>query len=212
MMEWLNAFPHSDSCRRVETLISLIQRVTLMDSKAKYPTVWIVPRRYRKKSSKEAVANLRKRSRLITGLNALLRRYAVFPRLQSAAGNARLSWPLLRPSDSPIVERVSSQFSYEVGESDVVRKILELSENGMIHQLQRCAQCSKWIFKHFPHQRFCSTPCQKLRFSHGEEFKRKRRDYMRKHRADNKQRIERQTKLYGRTGNSRHAFRGALGR
>ncbi len=59
------------------------------------------------------------------------------------------------------------------------RWVLQLIEQGATLKIRKCKQCSSWFFARFPPQEFCKTSCRVKHFTGTEEFKKKRRDYMR---------------------------------
>jgi hypothetical protein len=62
-----------------------------------------------------------------------------------------------------------------------VRCVVQLIGQGTILRIRRCKQCTSWFFAHFSHQEFCKTSCRIKHFAGTEEFKEKRRKYMRKY-------------------------------
>jgi len=60
-----------------------------------------------------------------------------------------------------------------------VRWVLQLIDQGAIQNIRRCQQCTKWYFARFSHQEFCSNSCRGKHFAKTDDFKQKRRDYMR---------------------------------
>jgi hypothetical protein len=62
-------------------------------------------------------------------------------------------------------------------------------ENGMwIDYFRRCPQCGLWFFAVANHQIYCSGRCRQNKASTSEEFKQKRKLYMRVYRRDEKER------------------------
>ncbi len=62
-----------------------------------------------------------------------------------------------------------------------VRCVLQLIAQGAIMNVRRCQECTKWYFARFSHQEFCSGSCRGKHFAKTEDFKQKRRDYMRRY-------------------------------
>jgi len=65
--------------------------------------------------------------------------------------------------------------------SEALELILKLTQIGYLTRLRRCARCHKWLYARFRHQAFCSTKCQQKQYTDTEEFKAKRRVYMRRY-------------------------------
>ena len=63
--------------------------------------------------------------------------------------------------------------------SEALELILKLTQIGYLTRLRRCKRCQKWLYAKFQHQTFCSRQCQQKHYSETEEFKAKRRVYMR---------------------------------
>ena len=67
-----------------------------------------------------------------------------------------------------------------IEEWQAIQAIMELGEHGLLGNLKECAQCHRWMFARFSHQRFCSEGCRQAHFRSSEEFKAGRRAYMRR--------------------------------
>jgi len=61
-----------------------------------------------------------------------------------------------------------------------IRWLVQLMQHGAILNIRKCQQCAKWFFAHFSHQEFCEYPCRRKHFEGTEDFKKKRREYMRR--------------------------------
>jgi hypothetical protein len=68
---------------------------------------------------------------------------------------------------------------YRFGEADAVMRLIELSQSGYLDRVRTCGQCGTWFYAKFAHGRFCKFSCQQESFRNSEDFKRKRREYMR---------------------------------
>jgi hypothetical protein len=70
-----------------------------------------------------------------------------------------------------------------------LNQILRLAEQGLLSRLRRCGltACGKWYYARFDHQRFCGAParCKEKHKTQSEDFKAKRRKYMRDYYRDN---------------------------
>jgi hypothetical protein len=102
-------------------------------------------------------------------LNETLVKFTYAPQidLDDFPDGERLSWMLV--TEQPPLDMLSVQ----------VRLVLQLIEQGAILKIRRCQQCSAWFFARFSHQDYCTTSCRIKHLSGTEEFKEKRRKYMR---------------------------------
>jgi len=68
---------------------------------------------------------------------------------------------------------------------------------GTVHRIRRChrSQCRKWFFAVTDHQKYCGDSCRKRDAAQGDDFKEKRRLYMRKYRDDESEREARVKRL-----------------
>lgn len=64
----------------------------------------------------------------------------------------------------------------------VLQLMLDLARAGYLGRLRRCAYCEKWLYAKFRHQDYCSTKCQQEHYRKSEEWRSKRRIYMRDYR------------------------------
>ena len=73
-------------------------------------------------------------------------------------------------------------------ENRAVRWLMQYIE--VVHRIRRCnhATCRKWFFAVTEHQKYCSEDCRKREASQGASFKKKRRDYMKRYRAGERER------------------------
>ena len=56
-----------------------------------------------------------------------------------------------------------------------------LVRSGHLSQLRRCSYCQEWLYARYKRQIFCSTKCRQKHYTHTEEFKAHRRQYMREY-------------------------------
>lgn len=70
----------------------------------------------------------------------------------------------------------------EYQEQIAVYSILSELCRGRIDRFRICRQCTRWFYAVAQHQVSCSEACRKKHASTSEDFKEKRRDYMRKYR------------------------------
>jgi hypothetical protein len=64
--------------------------------------------------------------------------------------------------------------------SEALELILKLTQIGHLDRLRHCAHCGNWLYAKFRHQTFCSMRCQQKHYAESEEFRARRRDYMRR--------------------------------
>jgi len=72
--------------------------------------------------------------------------------------------------------------SSELNDGAALQMILDLARAGYLNRLRRCVYCEKWLYAKFRHQMFCSRKCQQKHYAHSEEWRAKRREYMRGYR------------------------------
>lgn len=63
--------------------------------------------------------------------------------------------------------------------SEAVELILKLTGIGELNRLRRCSHCNQWLYARFRHQNFCSMKCQQKHYTQTDEWKARRRAYMR---------------------------------
>jgi hypothetical protein len=68
---------------------------------------------------------------------------------------------------------------------------------GAVHRIRRChrSQCRKWFFAVTDHQRYCGDTCRKRDARTGDEFKERRRLYMKKYRSAEAERDARSKRI-----------------
>jgi hypothetical protein len=76
-------------------------------------------------------------------------------------------------------------------------KLLHLASRGLLDRVRQCPweECGKWFFARFVHQECCSTRCQQKLVRSTEKWKKHKREYMQRLRAEKKQRERRQLEL-----------------
>ncbi len=62
-----------------------------------------------------------------------------------------------------------------------------LHKGKFIDYFRQCRECGKWLFALVDHQSFCSDSCRKRHASHDQDFREKRRVYMRAYRRAEKE-------------------------
>jgi hypothetical protein len=73
-------------------------------------------------------------------------------------------------------------------ENRAVRWLMQYIE--VVHRIRRCSRptCRKWFFAVTEHQKYCGVACRKGEASQGESFKKKRKIYMKRYRAEQRER------------------------
>jgi len=65
--------------------------------------------------------------------------------------------------------------------AEAVTCFLNLDSHMCLDRMRECRKCGKWFYARFRHQEFCATRCQQTYFWSTEEWKAKRREYMRRY-------------------------------
>jgi len=103
-------------------------------------------------------------------INRKLARYRFWPHASQHDRTWVVTWSPRRPGTR-----------YEMGEMQALEVVINLARAGYLNRLRRCIQCQKWLYAKVRHQTFCSMKCQQKQHAQTEEFKEKRRDYMRRY-------------------------------
>jgi hypothetical protein len=69
-----------------------------------------------------------------------------------------------------------------------LHKLLDLASQGLVDRVRQCKwqECERWFFARFSHQECCSGRCQQNRIRSTDEWKKKRKIYMQRHRRQEK--------------------------
>jgi hypothetical protein len=179
LVEWLNKNSGRASGRRIGELLKEMRRVTetleprweqVADSKGGQ----MLMRRARDENPSNLNAELHEK------INRSLSKYEMLPEVRFGtrvdAPNAWLVRWCTREtqhgSNTPVPQ----------SEGGAVGLILQLAERGVVHRVSECSECGNWYFARFSHQKFCGGACQKKHFRDSEEWRAKRREYMREYR------------------------------
>jgi len=103
-------------------------------------------------------------------LDELLARYWVSPRIIPYTGAIRIAY---------IVRKSKGNAGAEEAESGAVMCVLQLALRDELDRVRSC-DCGKFFFAHRIDQRYCSTGCRVRYHQSSEEFRAKRREYLRK--------------------------------
>jgi hypothetical protein len=109
-------------------------------------------------------------------VNALLGRYTRSPMIQVTHYYRMLDLPNWKLPKRHLDEEELEHFAVEM--------ILEAIRNGPLSRYRQCDQCRRWFYAATPRQRFCRDSCRKRYASKSEEYRAKRRVYMRHYRKD----------------------------
>ena len=66
------------------------------------------------------------------------------------------------------------------GESLAAHSIVRLHTAGLLDRIRQCV-CERWFFARFRNQKSCSAVCRHTAYEKSDDFKRKRREYMRRY-------------------------------
>jgi hypothetical protein len=183
LVRWLN-HAHDEPRARVTTLIEAGKDLSASSFQGELPTLSLNPYRPGLIGSKAAFANSKHSERLVRRVNRLLSAFKLFPRYERTVRSSwRVSW-IHTTNRNRLYIRINAGGNDDdipFGEGDAVSSVLRLAELGQLNQLRKCA-CGNWFYARFRHQKFCATPCQQKDFRRTEEFRQKRRKYMREHR------------------------------
>jgi hypothetical protein len=80
----------------------------------------------------------------------------------------------------------------------IAEPLENLGRLGLLERIRQCPSCGRWLFARFERERFCSGPCREKAFRASPEGKGKRRDYMRRYRANLKRMNHNYTKTSAR--------------
>ena len=71
-----------------------------------------------------------------------------------------------------------------------------------VQKVRRCrvAKCRKWYYAKTDHQKYCGSACRQKDAAQGDDFKEKRRVYMKKYRSEEAERDARAKRLANRLG------------
>jgi hypothetical protein len=86
----------------------------------------------------------------------------------------------------------------EYQEKVAIQSLLDELCAGRINRFRVCRQCERWFYAVAAHQVSCSEACRKKHASTSEDFKSKRREYMKKYRKQEQAR-NKQAKLQAKT-------------
>lgn len=113
----------------------------------------------------------------IRQINGKLRRYMSWPRI---VGRRKVGG---RSKNRQRQSRLIWRWWPKLSVGPIVYAIARLEQQGQFDFLRRCEECNeKWLFT-CRRQRFCSAECRGKNHRRTDEGRRKRRDYMRKYRA-----------------------------
>jgi hypothetical protein len=176
--EWLNRNSGTKECREVIHIIDGIRKLT--------PN--IPPSLFKFFADKES-----SRSRYVVALNKLNQRlvkYAMWPMFLGRSTQVR-RWGKNRSAEARTKFRWKWSHGYNPA-TPIVHCIARLGVQGFFSRLRQCTLCTNWYYARFGHQLFCSTRCREKRFKSTPEWRAMRREYMRKHRQDLRDRAVRE--------------------
>jgi len=141
-----------------------------------------VPNPLLKKIAPEKYAPQMEVDRRELSINQKLAQYQFVPFASAPVGSRRWAVTWLIRSRMPRRRPGFPLNPMEVDDGMACQMILELARAGWLNRLRRCQRCHNWLYAKFRHQTFCSTKCQQKHYAQSEEWKAKRREYMREYR------------------------------
>jgi len=179
VLDWLNAAPSANT-KRVESLIEACHRVSELVETIKASGG---------PSSGQNAEVLRAASELNIGLG----RYKWHPGVSGSMGahsHFKIVFGILGVAfdQSLAMEHYSVQWIVE--NVDAVQKVRRC----------RVATCRKWYYAKTDHQKYCGGACRQKDAAQGDDFKEKRRVYMKKYRSEEAERDARAKRLANRLG------------
>ena len=184
LIHWLNQPQNTDAKVRVVSLIEVCKKLSDANLSRDFPAASLDPQRPGLIGTKAQFANWRYVSGLVNKLNRALATLRLRPRYERRAGSAgRVSWVHAANRNRLNISVFAGGAFDEIpfSEADAIASVLRLLEEDQVHRLRRCA-CGKWFYQRFAHQTFCANPCQQRDFRKTDEYREKRRKYMREHR------------------------------
>lgn len=170
LAKYLNEADNNQPGRRV---LELLNEMLELDKRAQ--TAW--------SQDLEKPVNQKLRLEMANLQNAIKRklgRYTFRPVASPVSGGR---WLLLWRSPSSESKPTKLQRGImHLDDRTAVQLILDFARAGELSRLRRCLRCKKWLYAKVKHQDFCSTSCQQKHYAHSDEWRAKRRDYMRDYR------------------------------
>jgi hypothetical protein len=77
---------------------------------------------------------------------------------------------------------------------------MDAAETGLIDRFRTCRHCQRWFHAAVAHQHHCSERCRQQFASKSDNYRKKRRDYMRQYRKDEAERDRKALKAAKRKG------------
>jgi hypothetical protein len=122
---------------------------------------------------------LKQETNRIEAVNRILRQYEAVPvirRPYSVSGSGfRLEW---RPTGDSAARRRQTKGDAHT-ELTAALIAIGLAQEGRIHSLRRCQNCTRWFFAKFVHSRFCAEDCKNTFHRENPDEKERRRKWAR---------------------------------
>jgi hypothetical protein len=176
LAQWLNtaqglpASPvHSPSPANpaYEEVCGLIDKLRGLEETLKAHPIATVPKRGPSRYLPDSPGAL-----LRNAINAVLGRYQFVPTLNVVGKrNVRLGWV---PAMSESEQRKT------LGKASMIQVLCTLADDGALSRLRHCgsSDCGRWFMADRRNKEFCSVKCRRRHQASSEEFKAKRREYM----------------------------------
>jgi hypothetical protein len=187
-LSWLDERP-SKARSRVIRLIELLKMASKLaaDLRKYGATVYGVLL-----ENPQYVVNVRQYERVLHDINDILARYSGtrnfgvsngYP-LEAGFMESRIK------NFPPEIHWTSHDESYWT-ETMLINYLLQLAAKGSIDRIRTCRECHKWFYAITDHQKNCSQSCRQRFASHDQLFKKRRREYMKEYRENEKEREKR---------------------
>jgi hypothetical protein len=167
---------------RVKQVLTLLVQINAIAQALRHrpsdveETLWLIDEFSSRLSFDPGTEKLRRLGKKrMRALNELLSEYRWSPRMKIGEG-----YIFERRTDIP--KSGTAHFK----ECVAIDWLLRDAELGKMYRYKVCPECKKWFYTLTDHQRFCGDACRKRYASHSDEYKTKRREYMRRYRQDQK--------------------------
>jgi hypothetical protein len=173
LIDWLNARSGKPDYERVIRIIKASHGVDYYRSR--------VENEIRLSRSEKKLARLAAEL-----LSAQLRTYMFLPvYLGESDGRWLVHWFLLGTNRRSLQVAEAGKYKLPWGEGSSIKALIELGSAGYVNRVRQCL-CGKWFYARLAPQHSCSATCRQKRFQQSSQYKRKKREYMRNYRRDEK--------------------------
>jgi hypothetical protein len=138
------------------------------------------------------VVNVRQYERVLRDINDILARY--LGTRDFGVGNG---YPLKAGFMESRIKKLPAKIHWTSHddsywtETMLINYLLQLAAKGSIDRVRSCRECHKWFYAITAHQKNCSQACRQKFASHDHLFKKRRREYMKEYRENEREREKR---------------------